>query len=114
MYSLLQHVAHLARNLSLRLANKIPSNPITHACVRRLQDRSGIRLRMPSATAAELVNKCGRCSGTSPATHALRLPTPTPRINTFLRDKTHAKTCTMMSTKETLDGDCLKFQLSIE
>lgn len=74
-----------ARNLSRLLASKMPSNPITQACVRRLHDSSGVRLRIPPATSKEFVKRWGRCSGTSPATQALRLPTTTPRRSTFLR-----------------------------
>ena len=74
-----------ARNLRRLLASKIPSNPITQACVRRLHDSSGVRVRIPPATSKELVKRWGKCSGTSPATQALRLPTTTPRRSTFLR-----------------------------
>lgn len=63
----------------------MPSKPITHACVKRLHDNSGIRLRIPAVTGMEFVKKCGTCKGTRPATQAFRLPTPTPRISTFLR-----------------------------
>lgn len=53
--------------------------------MRRLHDSSGVRLRIPAATSKELVKRCGRWRGTNPATQALRLPTPTPRMSTFLQ-----------------------------